>query len=167
MSNRYVARVALASLLLFAFTAALAAQAGTDFSGRWVLEGAAAGGATEVPQRLVVHQPITTTSLRGAPIPPAYLYLTVERRFADRVQKDSYQVGVEGGIAGGVVRENTDRTETAYSRWSVRWVGNILRLEWTTVAASGATTGAWRRGGSMSGRGSSSTLKGPKETGTN
>src|SRR5689334_13747803 len=82
-------------------------QTGTDFSGSWVLESADAPRASAVPDRIVVEQPITTTNMRGGSMPPAYLYLKVERHFADRIQTDNYTIGVIGGVAGGTASGTT------------------------------------------------------------
>ena len=43
-----------------------------------------------------------TTNLRGAPMPPAYLTLSVTRYLGDAVQQDEYRIGLSGGTVGGV-----------------------------------------------------------------
>ena len=76
MSNPCVSRLPLIfASSLFAVT--LIAQRGTDFSGSWALDETQVRPAPDIPQRLVVRQPVTTTNARGAPMPPAYLTLNV------------------------------------------------------------------------------------------
>jgi hypothetical protein len=137
-------RLTLAVCVLAALCICADAQTGTDFSGNWVLEEGIQRSAT-VPQRLVVQQPITTTTMRGAPMPPAYLWLIVERQFADHAQKDSYNIGVIGGNVGGVTGNGIAAVQR---RWAVVWVGNSLRMEWRNLTASGSTTSSrtevWR-----------------------
>src|SRR5215216_2036822 len=72
----------------------LVAQRGTDFSGSWVLDETQVRPAPDIPQRLVVEQPLTTANLRGEPMPPAYLTLDVKRYLGDVVQHDLYRIGL-------------------------------------------------------------------------
>lgn len=132
--------LALAACLSVTFLAGLDAQTGTDFSGTWVLE--TADSAT-VPQRLVVQQPVTTTNARGAPMPPAYLWLTVERWFRNGVQKDSYQIGVIGGVVGGLPRLD-GTTPSPSQQWSVTWQGKALRMESATAAPRTRRVEVWQ-----------------------
>ena len=132
--------LALAACLSVAFLVGLDAQTGADFTGTWVLE--TADSAT-VPQRLVVRQPITTNNARGAPMPPAYLWFTVERWFGNEVQKDSYQIGVIGGVVGGLPRLD-GATPSSSQQWSVTWQGNALRMETATAAPRTRRVEVWR-----------------------
>ena len=81
----------------------VAAQRGTDFSGSWVLDETQVRPAPDIPQRLVVEQPLTTmTNVRGEPMPPAYRTLYVKRYLGDVVQEDTYRIGLIGGVVGGL-----------------------------------------------------------------
>ena len=122
-------------------------QQGTDFSGRWVLEDGTA--PAETPASLTVQQPITTTTMRGDPMPPAYLTLTVTRHFANTAQEAAYRIGTLGGVVGGLPdRGATSSGRASMSReWSVRWREDALWLEeWTLTAGvvTGARTEVWR-----------------------
>jgi hypothetical protein len=128
----------LASLL---FAATLIAQRGTDFSGSWVLDETPVRPAPDIPQRLVVQQPVTTTNLRGAPMPPAYLTLMVTRYLGDVVQQDDYQIGLSGGIVGGL-----RGASTGGSHFEVSWIGDSLWIYNESHGPSGADI---RRRGEM------------------
>ena len=130
----------IAASIVFALNGGVVdAQVGTNFSGTWVMEQRTPATAP-LPERLVVEQPLTTTAMRGTPMPPAYLYINVERHFADRVQKDSYQIGIEGGTVGAVVGATIDPAAIIRDWLSVRWVDGELRMERDTLAASGDRT---------------------------
>ena len=111
----------------------LVAQRGTDFSGRWVLDETQVRPAPDIPQRLVVEQPLTTTNVRGEPMPPAYLTLRVTRHLGDVVQEDEYRIGVIGGIVGGLPGPSQGG-----SRFEVRWVGDSLWIYKESYGPSGA-----------------------------
>jgi hypothetical protein len=102
-----------------------AAQDKPDFSGRWVLVSASRTGP-DVATSLIVRQPVRRTNAFGAPMPPAFLDLVVERQSADRVRTDTFQIGVSGGIVGG---------GGVQSRFSVRWEGNRLVISNENVSS--------------------------------
>ena len=119
----------------------LVAQRGTDFSGSWVLNETQTRPAPDIPQRLVVEQPLTTTTNpRGEPMPPAYRTLYVKRYLGDVVQQDEYRIGVIGGTTSGLVggRPSGD----GGGRYEVTWRGDsrgdFLWIYRETYAASGA-----------------------------
>jgi hypothetical protein len=135
----------LASCLMASVLAVtLAAQRGTDFSGSWVLDETQVRPAPDIPQRLVVEQPITTTTARGAPMPPAYLTLNVKRYVGGAVREDSHVIGVTGGVVGGVA----GAVSNGASRYGVEWRGDFLWIWRQTTSPSGANirqrTEAWR-----------------------
>jgi hypothetical protein len=137
-----VARLIFLPLLFAAVSSiGLLGQQGTDFSGIWVLEGGTASADT--PARLTVQQPITTTTRRGDPMPPAYLTLTVTRHFANTAQEATYMIGTGGGVVGGLA----GRPVTTSSERSVRWRDNALWIEQWNLAAgvvTSARTEIWR-----------------------
>ncbi len=85
--------------------------------------------APDIPQRLVVEQPLTTTNLHGEPMPPAYLTLEVKRYLGDVVQHDLYRIGLMGGRVGGL---------PGPSRYEVTWRAGFLWIYQETFSASGA-----------------------------
>ena len=117
-------RLLLAWLFTAAWSIALHGQQGTDFSGNWVLD--AAPSAADIPVRLTVKQPITTTNMLGAPMPPAYLTLTVTRHFANSVQETTYKIGTIGGTVGGLPGVPGVPTGTEHA---VLWRGDALAIE--------------------------------------
>ena len=119
----------------------LLGQQGTDFSGSWVLEDGTA--TTDTPVRLTVQQPITTTTRRGDPMPPAYLTLAVTRHFANKAEEATYRIGVIGGVVGGLPRQAV----TTSSEHSIRWRENALWIEnWnrTSDVITSARIEVWR-----------------------
>jgi hypothetical protein len=71
---------------------------------------------------------------------PFFKDLTVERSFKTGVRSETYQIGVEGGVVGGVDRTGRGsgpRGESPQTRFAVRWDGNSLVIE--TGNYSGAT----------------------------
>ena len=86
----------------------------------------------DIARALTVRQSIVRTTVWGTPMEPFFRDLTVEREFTNGVRSESYQIGVGGGVVGGVDRTgrgtlpNGQRPET---RFSVRWDGNGLVIE--------------------------------------
>jgi len=85
----------------------------------------------DIPRTLTISQPIVRTNVLGAPMPPSFLELTVERQFENAVRSETYHISTEGGTVGGVVGidrpdQSSNRTE---SRVSVQWHGDRLRIE--------------------------------------
>ena len=118
----------------------LVAQRGTDFSGTWVLDETQIRPAPDIPQRLVVEQPlITTTNVRGEPMPPAYYTLYVTRHLGDVVQQDNHRIGLSGGTVGGP-------GSGGGSRYEVAWRGDSL---WIYSESSGASGANIRRRGEL------------------
>lgn len=145
LSRRRVARLLLSWVFVAAWSIALHGQQGTDFSGSWLLEEGAASPA-DIPRRLTVRQPITTTTLRGDPMPPAYLTLTVTRHFANSVQETTYKIGTIGGTVGGLPGVPGVSTKTEHA---VLWRGDALAIEnwnWSGGVRRGRTE-VWRLDG--------------------
>lgn len=117
------------------FAVALVAQRGTDFSGSWILDETQVRPAPDIPQRLVVEQPLTTTNLRGEPMPPAYLTLEVKRYLGNVVQHDLYRIGLIGGTTSGLVG---GLPTGGGSRYEVAWRSGFLWIYHESYGASGA-----------------------------
>ena len=131
---------ALGSCLIAAACAVgVAAQRGTDFSGSWVLDQTQVRPAPDIPQRLVVEQPLTTTtSVQGVPMPPAYHTLYVTRYVGDVVQQEAHRIGLIGGIVNGFPGP------PGGSRSEVTWRGDALWIYRDVYGAEVANN--WRRG---------------------
>lgn len=129
------------SLTASVLAATLVAQRGTDFSGSWVLDETQVRPAPDIPQRLVVEQPLTTTNVFGAPMPPAYLTLNVRRYLGAVVQQDEYRIGAIGGTTSGLVGGLP--ASGGGNRYEVTWRGDSLWVYRETYSASGAIS---RRG---------------------
>lgn len=123
------ARLWLLLLLLPLVASQLGAQDKPDFSGMWILEDAEPR-VQDVSRTLTVTQLVARTNAFGAPMTPFFRDLTIERQFDSGVRSDTYQIGVVGGVVGGVPEGQTDRDNPqAQSRWSVRWVNDRLYIE--------------------------------------
>ena len=85
------------SILSMLVAASVTGQDKPDFSGRWILENSS-GAGPDVARSLTVRQPVVRTNVYGAPIPPSFKDLSVERQFVSGVRAETYQIGVEGGI---------------------------------------------------------------------
>jgi hypothetical protein len=130
--NNSVRSLAWCVVLLPLVGASPAAQDKPDLSGVWVLQDPPQPGVGIAPS-LTVRQPLRRTNVRGEPMPPAFLELTVERHFTSGTKTERYYIGTVGGTVGGIA----DRRGSAPSRFSVRWDGDRLRIE--TGSYSGPT----------------------------
>jgi hypothetical protein len=126
----------LASCLTASVAVTVGAQRGTDFSGSWVLDETQVRPAPDIPQRLVVQQPVTIANVRGEPMPPAYLTLNVKRYLGDVVQEGTYRIGLIGGVVGGL--PGPGQPAGGGSRYEVTWRGDVLWIYQESYGASGA-----------------------------
>jgi len=100
------------------------AQERPDFSGTWVLV-SPNGAPSNAPQTLAVDASFMRQSVRGTPINPPIVTLTVNPRSGNAVRPGIYTVGISGGTTSGL-RGNSPRTE---SRNSTRWDGSTLVVD--------------------------------------
>ncbi len=127
------------SILSMLVAATVTAQDKPDFSGRWILETSSRAGP-DVARSLTVRQPVVRTNVYGAPMPQFFKELSVERQFVTDVRTETYQIGVEGGIVGGVLPANrgtAPAVNASRTRFSVRWEDNRLVID--TGSYSGRT----------------------------
>jgi len=115
-------------------------QAHPDFSGRWTLD-APSSAPADAARVLVIEQPVTRTNVRGEPIPPAYLHLSVRREGPSGVTADTYLIGTIGGVVGGVDR-NGKRIGLS-SRFETAWRGNTLTFLTRDDGPDGPHVGEW------------------------
>jgi hypothetical protein len=117
------------SILSMFVAASVAAQDTPDFSGQWNLE-TSADADPAVAQSLTVRQHAVRTNVYGDPIPLFFKELTVERRFGNDVRTETYQIGIEGGVVGGVSPPNRGiDVNVSRTRFSVRWEDNRLVID--------------------------------------
>jgi|SRR3954449_7918332 len=76
-----------------------------DFSGEWVR--LATGASFDAPATLVVRQRVTRTNIRGEPMAPYFSQLVVERHYSNRVESDSYDIGIVSGTVSGIGERTT------------------------------------------------------------
>jgi hypothetical protein len=130
------------SILSMLVAATAAAQDKPDFSGRWILE-TSVGAGPDVARSLTVRQPVVRTNAYGAPRLPFFKELSVERQFVTGVRTETYQIGVEGGMIGGVRpadRGTARDVNGSQTHFSVRWEDNRLVID--TGSYSGPTRDA-------------------------
>ena len=124
------------------FASAAAGRTQPDFSGRWVLVDPV-DATTNIPRTLIVQQPIVRTNVFGAPMPPAFLSITIERHFVDDIRTDTYQLGVEGGMVGGVSPGVTPNAPVPQTRFSVHWDSDRLVMETGNYSGSTREAGSY------------------------
>ncbi len=71
-----------------------------DFSGEWV--SVATAPPSDPPAALVVRQRVSRTNSRGEPMTPYFSHLLVERHYSNRVESDSYDIGIVSGTVSGI-----------------------------------------------------------------
>jgi hypothetical protein len=99
--TKSVSRFVAAGLLSgVGFLPAVSAQSKPDFSGTWILESSPSG--PEIPRTLTVSHTLATTNVRGEPIRPAFNTVRITRTIANDTLSETHQIGVEGGIIGGI-----------------------------------------------------------------
>jgi hypothetical protein len=117
----------------------VSAQDKPDFSGRWILE-TSAGAGPDVARSLTVHQPVVRTNVYGAPTPPFFKELSVERQFGTDVRTETYQIGGQGGMVFGALpasRGTAPDVNASQTRFSVHWEDDRLVID--TGSYSGPT----------------------------
>jgi len=122
---QHKAWLAILSMLVVAI---VAAQDKPDFSGRWILE-SSEGAGPDVARSLTVRQTVVRTNVYGAPMPPFFKDLVVERQFGTDVLTETYQIGIEGGTVSGLSADRRIVPEFSQTRFSVRWENNRLVID--------------------------------------
>jgi hypothetical protein len=112
-----------------------------DFSGRWVLDTRAAVVGPDTVRRLVVLQPITRTNVRGEPIGPGFLRISIRREADSGNSEETRLIGVEGGTASGLNRDGQRVGDSR--RMATQWQDNSLVLSNLTYGPDGPRTGYW------------------------
>jgi hypothetical protein len=111
------------------------AQDGIDFTGRWILDSPSPVSA-EAPRALSVRQSLRTTNVRGEPMRPFFKDITIEREVEGGTRAETYQIGVVGGVVGGL--------GTGGRHYAVKWEANVLVFENGSYTGQTPETGVWR-----------------------
>ena len=101
--------------------AAPVAQDRPDFSGTWILV-SPSPAPSNAPQTLVVNATFRRQSPRGTPLNPPLVALTVDPRSGTLIRPGNYDVGMTGGVVGGL----PGRSPQTSSRFSTKWDGDRL-----------------------------------------
>ena len=103
-------------------------QTEPDFSGRWELVDPP-DATPGVARTLVVQQPVVRTNVRGEPIPPGFLNITIERHFLAETRVETHRIGVQGGVVGGLASGGAPGVAAPRTTFSVRWNGRRLVMQ--------------------------------------
>ena len=112
------------SLLVLLTAGITAAQEKPDFTGQWAL--LTPRDAGDAARGLSVRQWLEhRTSVRGVPIDIPHL--AIERQFQNGMRSESYQIGIVGGIVGGLPAGAS--VSSWSTRYAVRWDGARLVID--------------------------------------
>jgi hypothetical protein len=112
------------SLLILLGVGITAAQEKPDFTGQWVL--LTPRDAGDAAPRLSVRQWLEhKTTVRGAPIDIPHV--AIERQFQNGMRSERYQIGIVGGMAGGLAAGAGVQSWT--TRYAVKWDSERLVIE--------------------------------------
>jgi hypothetical protein len=131
--------------ILVLVAATVTAQDKPDFSGRWILETSAVVGP-DVARSLTVRQRVVRANVNGAPMPPFFNELSVERQYVTDVHAETYQIGVEGGTVGGVAATNrgpAPDVNASQTRLVVRWEDDRLVIDTGSYSGSSREAGPY------------------------
>ena len=129
------------------FTTQAAAQDEPDFSGHWILVSPSDTPPTAA-RAMAVQMAYTRESVRGNPITPPLVTLTIERTFDAEVGSQRLTIGTTGGWVGGVSGNAfADGSPlVAQTRFSTRWNGDKLVIELSSSgSALNVVTDSFRR----------------------
>ena len=115
-------------------------QTHPTFAGRWTFDAPPPVDAARV---LVVEQPVIRTNVRGEPMPPTYLHLSVRREGPSGTTTDKYIIGTSGGTVGGFIDSNGKAIATPSSYIECLWRGDTLTFLNRRDGLDGPHTGDW------------------------
>ena len=124
-------RMHLAScILVLLLGQAVAAQDKPDFSGNWILV-SPSDSSSNAAQAMTVRESFKRESVRGTPIDPPLITLSVERRFNGAVHSEVHTIGTIGGIVGEVAGNAGTGFggPSEQTRFSTTWDGDRLVIE--------------------------------------
>jgi hypothetical protein len=128
-------------LLVLALVIATPQGAGDkpDFSGYWILE-SQWQPTPDIPRALSVHQSLVRTNVYGQPMTPFYKDLTVERASESATRSDRYEIGVLGGVVGGLGNGSPPQPQIHFS---VAWNDQALVMKRGTYTGPTPGRGDW------------------------
>jgi hypothetical protein len=126
------------SLVVLAVSPATA-QAGTDFSGTWMLETSSQPSVSSA-DTLIVRQSVVSTNPGAVAIKPFFKEISIERMVSGAAASEAYRIGVVGGLVSGVVG---DPDAARYRRERVVWEGNTLIFDIESYNGPSRETGDW------------------------
>jgi hypothetical protein len=133
--------LAIRSLILILCAAAgLAAQDGTDFSGRWVLVSPSQPGP-DVPRALSVRQELVRTNVRGEPMKPFFKSIAIDREFESGTRSETQPIGIIGGVVSGIPKDDGPRAPSGHH--AVKWDLTDLVFESGSYTGTTPGTGEW------------------------
>lgn len=127
------------SMLVGAF---VQAQDGVDFTGRWIFESPSSASA-ETPRALSVRQSLVTTNVRGEPMRPFFKDITIEREVEGSTRAETHQIGVVGGVVGGLTSTSGTAGSPGGHHHAVKWDANTLVFERGSYTGQRPETGVW------------------------
>jgi oligogalacturonide lyase len=119
-------------------------QSRPDFSGNWTLTSPIDAPAS-IARELIVRQWVERrTSVKGVPVES--IHVTIQRQSKTGLRSDSYEIGLQGGIVGGV--EPTGRGsgplgESPQTRFSTTWDNHRLVIETSGYSGSSRESGPY------------------------
>jgi hypothetical protein len=124
--------------LALVFVTPQAAQDKPDFSGHWILESQWQPTA-DIPRALSVHQSLVQTNVYGQPMTPFFKDISVERAFESGSRSETYDIGVLGGVVGGLGK-GPRQPQTLFS---ATWEDQALVIEKRTYTGPTPGSGDW------------------------
>ncbi len=95
----------------------VASQEHPDFSGHRILE-SPGEPRPDIPGALTVRQSVQRTDVLGKPMRPFFKEIVVERHYAGETRSQTHQIGLSGGIVGGIDSSgHLPRSESHFVRW--------------------------------------------------
>jgi hypothetical protein len=113
-----------------------------DFSGRWILDSPSPASA-DAALKLTIEQPITRTNVRGEPIAPACLRITIRRETVSSVTTETRVIGAIGGVVEGPVVRDGRSIPGPETRFEDGWRDGSLVFSTSGHDRDGPQTGDW------------------------
>ena len=99
------------------------AQDKPDFSGRWVLNDLS-HLSTDTAAVMTVRMMVRRTNVRGEAMMPHFSEMIVEREVETGLRIGSYQIGLVGGVVGGI--DAGGKASPSSTEYSTTWQGDRL-----------------------------------------
>jgi hypothetical protein len=114
-----------------------------DFSGRWVLD-SLAPAPPDAPLTIIVEQPVVRANVRGEPITPSYLRVSIRRERASGATDETRWIGTIGGRIGGTAGpRGQPASRSPEQRLETTWRDHTLVFLDSQFGPDGRHTGNW------------------------